>query len=245
MNISTISEKKNVVLTRGMQRRLVNDIKDIIKNPLTDHGIYYVHDEVDILKGYALIIGPSDTIYENGFYFFEFHFPQDYPFSPPKLVFRTSGDNIRFHPNLYRNGKVCLSIINTWKGEGWTSCQTIQSILLILVTLFHNKSLLNEPGVTEKHRDFKNYHKIIEYKNYDIAVNSILLQKNFPPTFIPFFHIIKKHFLDKYDCIIKKIEKKSKKMICLTTGIYNLRDICIDYVSLETKISRTYNLLKN
>ena len=38
-----------------MQRRLVNDIKDIIKNPLTDHGIYYVHDEIDILKGIAVI----------------------------------------------------------------------------------------------------------------------------------------------------------------------------------------------
>ena len=60
----------------------------------------------------------------------------------------------RFHPNLYRNGKVCLSILNTWKGEQWTSCQTIRSILLTLITLFHNKPLLNEPGFTEKSSDF-------------------------------------------------------------------------------------------
>ena len=224
MNLSTPLDTTttNVVLTRGMQRRLVNDIKDIIKNPLANHGIYYAHDEVDILKGYALIIGPSDTIYENGFYFFDFLFPPDYPFSPPKLVFKTGGENIRFHPNLYRNGKVCLSIVNTWRGEGWTSCQTIQSILLTLVTLFHSKSLLNEPGITEKHRDFKNYHKIIEYKNYDIAINSILLQKNLPAAFVPFFHIIKKHFFENYESIIKKIGKKSKTPSTLSTSIYNL-----------------------
>ena len=80
---------------------------------------------------------------------FEFNFPTNYPMSPPKLNYLTNDGSTRFHPNLYRNGKVCLSVLNTWRGEGWTSCQTIRSVLLILVTLFHNKPLLNEPGITE------------------------------------------------------------------------------------------------
>ena len=176
--VSSSTEKKNIIITRDTQRRLVQDIKTIIQNPLTNHGIFYAHDEDDILRGYALIIGPNETIYEDGYFMFEFHFPPNYPFSPPKLIFCTQGDNIRFHPNLYRNGKVCLSILNTWKGEGWTSCQTISSVLLTLVSLFHNKPLLNEPGITKRHRDFETYHRIIEYKTYQVAINTILLQKN-------------------------------------------------------------------
>ena len=44
-----------------------------IKNPLTNHGIYYIHDETNIMKGYAMIIGPKKTIYQDGFFFFSFN----------------------------------------------------------------------------------------------------------------------------------------------------------------------------
>ena len=50
--------------------RLIKDIRTIKKNPLTEHNIYYAHDEDNILKGYALIIGPKDTPYYGGFYFY-------------------------------------------------------------------------------------------------------------------------------------------------------------------------------
>ena len=51
--------------------RLIKDIKDLLKNPLHDSGIYYKHDESEILKGYALIIGPENTPYFGGYYLFE------------------------------------------------------------------------------------------------------------------------------------------------------------------------------
>ena len=51
--------------------RLLRDVKQMIKSPLTENGIYYIHDDVDMLKGYALIIGPEDTPYFAGNYFFE------------------------------------------------------------------------------------------------------------------------------------------------------------------------------
>ncbi len=105
-----------ITISRETKHRLINDIKDLIKNPLTSHGIYYIHDEENMLRGSALIIGPSDTIYADGFFLFKFKIPPNYPYSPPIVTFHTQGDNIRFNPNLYRNGKVCLSILNTWKG---------------------------------------------------------------------------------------------------------------------------------
>ena len=71
-----MSKNKNSkkVIGRKNVKRLQNDIIDIIKNPLTNDGIYYTHDDEDILKGYAVIFGPSDTIYRYGCYSFKFEF---------------------------------------------------------------------------------------------------------------------------------------------------------------------------
>ena len=218
---------QNIVITRDTQKRLVADIRNISQSPLTKHGIYYVHDEVDMLKGYALIIGPSDSIYADGFFFFEWFFPYNYPFSPPKILFRTYDGFTRFHPNLYKNGKVCLSLLNTWKGEQWTSCQTISSILLTLITLFHNKPLLNEPGFTEQNRDFKPYNEIIEYRNYKSAINGIVSQSLLPPLFLPFFPFIKKHFTKEYKNIINRLtDIITKKPVSetISVNVYNMKE---------------------
>ncbi len=51
-------------------KRLIRDVKNINKNPLTDSGIYYSHDTDNILKGYALIVGPDDTPYEKSIFIF-------------------------------------------------------------------------------------------------------------------------------------------------------------------------------
>ena len=94
--------------------RLLQDVKDIIKNPLESQGIYYKHDEADMLKGTALIIGPKDTPYENGFYFFKFEFPTDYPNSPPKVKYMTNDGETRFNPNLYVICEVVLCALSKY-----------------------------------------------------------------------------------------------------------------------------------
>ena len=82
----------NSGIQQSLVKRLVKDVKDILKNPLTDNGIIYSHDQDNMLKGYAIIFGPKDTIYENGVYFFEFNFPDTYPFNPPKLTYLTNNN---------------------------------------------------------------------------------------------------------------------------------------------------------
>ena len=169
-------------------RRLVKDVSNIIKSPLDDQGIYYSHSEDNLLEGHALIFGPEDTIYANGCYFFKFDYPTDYPFTPPKVTYLTNNGTTRFNPNLYRNGKVCISLLNTWKGEQWTSCQTISTILLTLTTLFHNKPLLNEPGITEKHQHFTQYNNIIECDNEKDKIMR-QLTRHFEQGFTPMWKI--------------------------------------------------------
>ena len=161
-------------VSKDALRRIISDIKELRRNPLNSHGIYYEHDETDMLKGRALIIGPADTPYEDGFYLFKFQFPANYPHSPPKVEFCTSDGYTRFNPNLYRSGKVCLSILNTWKGEPWSGCQTISSVLLAMCTILNNEPLLNEPGVEKSHRDYASYNEIIRYKNIEVAIFGML-----------------------------------------------------------------------
>ena len=103
----------NKFITKETINRLLKDVKQLIKCPLIDNGIYYIHDDDDILKGYAMIIGPEDTPYFGGYYFFNFTFPHDYPFSHPTVEFMTNNGRTRFNPNLYRSGKVCISILNS------------------------------------------------------------------------------------------------------------------------------------
>jgi len=199
------------LLSRETVHRLVKDVAELIKHPLTEHGIYYQHNEQDMLRGKALILGQSETPYFGGFYFFDFEFPLDYPFSPPKVLFQTQGENIRFHPNLYPCGKVCLSLLNTWRGEQWTSCQTISSLLLSLCCLFSAEPFLHEPGVFAQHPEFSAYQEIITFKNFDLACCGVLLNQ---VSFVgnPFVSIIQQQFqLHKNDWKAKMEKEKEKE----------------------------------
>ena len=204
-----MSSEKTTVLTKDTISRLLRDVRNIMKNPLTENGIYYTHDDEDMLKGYALIIGPSETPYFGGNYFFEIQYPANYPHSPPHVIYCTNGDNIRFNPNLYKCGKVCVSILNTWRGEQWTSCQTISTLLLTLCTLLCKNPLLNEPSVTSTHADFNNYTKIIQYKNIEIAILKMVNKTAgvYPEKFDFFYSIIKEIFLKNKEAVQKYLER--------------------------------------
>lgn len=224
------------------KKRIMKDIIDIEKNPI-EH-IFYHANEDNIEKGYAMIIGPQDTPYENGFYFFEFIFPNNYPFSPPKVYFRTSDNKTRFNPNFYVNGYVCLSLLNTWPGEQWSSCQSIRSILLNLMIIMNDKPLLNEPGISIQHKDFYNYNKIIQYRNYEIAFLRCLNMDQLNDSYKIFHSHIKKYFLEHYKMIRDKLESFNQNEIVQTT-IYNLYCV-INYNNIIKLIEICYNeLIKN
>ena len=244
----------SIVLKKDTITRLIKDVKDIITNPLTSHGIYYHHNESDILKGEVLIIGPKDTPYENGYYLFEISYPVNYPFSPPVVKYYTNDGITRFNPNLYKCGKVCLSILNTWRGDQWSSCQTISSVLLALCTIFNNAPLLNEPGISAEHLDFKNYNMVLEYKNFEIGMMHMFrlivlnADANTDSKFSAFKDIIKTHFLENYKknkdrldtlLLINKNKDKNNKSSVIHIGIYSMF-IPIDYENLKIKFQELH-----
>lgn len=215
-----------IVLSKETTKRLLKDVKELIKHPLDSHSIYYKHDESNILKGYVYICGPKDTMYFGGNYFFEFTFPYDYPHKPPKVEFKTNDGITRFHPNMYRSGKLCLSILNTWRGDQWTGCQSIRTILLTIVSIMDNVPLLHEPGFTEKHPDVAKYNEIIYFKNFDFSVNSIL-SKDSGWHISPFNDIFEKEMGEQFtknraDILTILEEKKGQTPDIIKTGIYSM-----------------------
>ena len=79
-----------------------------------------------------LIYGPEGTPYESTFFAFDVHFPRDYPSSPPIFHYITYS-NTQLNPNLYQDGKVCVSLLGTWVGK--VNCESKHDIKLFIILL--------------------------------------------------------------------------------------------------------------
>jgi len=114
-----------------------------------DSSIFLRVDEtrVDVIK--ALITGPEGTPYYNGCYLFDIFLGPSYNQSPPSVKYMTTnGGKFRFNPNLYADGKVCLSLLGTWSGPGWVSGKStlLQVLISIQSMILCEEPYLNEPG---------------------------------------------------------------------------------------------------
>lgn len=156
-----------------------------------------------------LISGPKDTPYENGLFEFHAYFPVDYPNSVPQVIIHTTNNGkVRFNPNLYANGKVCLSLLGTWAGqesEKWNpkTSTFIQVMISIQSLILVEQPCFNEPG-WEKDINTPRGKLLSDNYNKDLHFNTIRLGminmiKN-PP--IGFEQVVKTHFSMKKEEII-------------------------------------------
>lgn len=192
-------------------RRAVKDYKDYLESDLKKSGIYCVQDSDNILHYLAMIIGPEDTPYEGGFYLFDIHLSNNHPYEHPRVKFCTYGDNVRFNPNLYVEGKVCLSILGTWSGPPWVSTMNISTLLLNIQSLLHDNPIINEPGF-EKYKNTdsigKNYVVFLSYFNVKVALFTMF--KKTPKIFELFKEDMKEYIKnnsDKYSKLCCKLEQ--------------------------------------
>ncbi|KAM3863774.1 ubiquitin-conjugating enzyme E2 Z [Diretmus argenteus] len=178
--------------------RIKRDIMSIYKEP--PPGMFVVPDPQDMTKIHALITGPFDTPYEGGFFLFLFRCPPDYPIHPPRVKLITTGHNtVRFNPNFYRNGKVCLSILGTWTGPAWSPAQSISSVLISIQSLMTENPYHNEPGFEQERHpgDSKNYNECIRHETLRVAVCDMLEGKVSCPEAL--WSVMEKSFLEYYD----------------------------------------------
>ncbi|KAK0664028.1 putative baculoviral IAP repeat-containing protein [Cercophora samala] len=146
-NVFSGFKTREVSSTGARMRKLYTQISSLHAD-LPD-GIYvrYGESRPDVLK--VLIFGPKSTPYEHGIFLFDMFCDHDFPQSPPKVKFLTTGGGkVRFNPNLYADGKVCLSLLGTWGGPTWVP--DVSTILQVLVSIqsmiFVERPYFNEPG---------------------------------------------------------------------------------------------------
>ncbi|KAI9811422.1 MAG: hypothetical protein M1832_000891 [Thelocarpon impressellum] len=128
--------------------RITRELGEIQKS--SDLSLAVACRDVDVRSVKAVIVGPPDTPYEFGFFEFSLKFGKDYPGKAPTVTATTTNSGrCRFNPNIYANGKVCLSILGTWRGESgeeWSSAQGLESILISIQSLMSSNPYENEPG---------------------------------------------------------------------------------------------------
>jgi ubiquitin-protein ligase len=161
-----------------------------------------------------MIVGPKDTPYHNGLFEFHAYFPDNYPSAVPKVLINTTdNDKVRFNPNLYSNGKVCLSLLGTWqgdKGESWIPeiSTFFQVILSIQSLILVDDPYFNEPGYErsmntpegKKHSSL--YNENIRYETVRVAMIGMLKHKD-----KNYDVFIEQHFKLKKAEIIEVVDK--------------------------------------
>jgi ubiquitin-protein ligase len=191
--------------------------------PLTDGSGIFFRQDCDTLSIFKFLIIPNeDTPYKYGCFVFDVHLSPDFPNEPPKVCHVTSKKNdFRFNPNLYSDGKVCLSLLGTWGGQsesekwippsgsnpGSTFSQLMLSIYSMIFTEF---PWYNEPGRERGISDAEKCPRSIEY-NKELQIGTIkyaiMNQLKYPEE--GFENVIKTHFKLKQNEVIEYIKKQN------------------------------------
>ncbi|CAD5110727.1 unnamed protein product [Dimorphilus gyrociliatus] len=157
----------------------------------------------------ALITGPANTPYENGCYMFDIIFPNDYPSNPPYVNFLTTGNGtVRFNPNLYVTGKVCLSLLGTWSGEQWDkrTSTLLQVLLSIQSLIFVEEPYFNEPGyqfkmgTSEGKQESDIYNRKVLFNNLKWGILNNLKNPNeiFKSAMLTHFYHKRNHIINQF-----------------------------------------------
>lgn len=123
-----------------------------------------VSDEARMDLVRVAVLCPADTPYMNGVAFVDLRLPADYPASPPQAKFvSTAGGSVRFNPNLYAEGKVCLSLLGTWAGPGWEPGKSTLAQLLLAIQgqILNPNPWMNEPGHTAAPASCRGYNAVL------------------------------------------------------------------------------------
>ncbi len=231
-------------------KRVKKDLEEI-NNNLSYKQIerIYIHipDPKNLAHIKALIVGPKATPYEGGFFFFDMQIPDNYPQTPPKVVMETldQSRSVRFNPNLYIEGKVCLSILGTWSGPSWTPAMSLSTVLTSIQSLMSEKPYTNEPGYENaSDKDCSQYNDCINYYTFDVAILKQL--KQICKGHEPFKNIIEKIMVMDYEEHIKRaknLESKMEGKAISAPGPFSSMKATCNYKNIQSELTEFYNKL--
>jgi len=119
------SSKNNNTLS-GSGKRIQKELAEITLDPPCNCSAG-PKDDSNLYEWVSTITGPEGSPYAGGVFFLKILFPEDYPFKPPKVTFRTR----IYHCNINSNGQICLDILK----DNWSPALTISKVLLSICSL--------------------------------------------------------------------------------------------------------------
>lgn len=161
----------------------------------------------------VLISGSAGTPYAHGLYHFELYCEDSFPVGPPKMQILTGKGKVRFNPNLYQCGKICLSLLGTWPGDAnemWNPAKSsIFQIFISIQSLVMTEDVYyNEPGY-ESMRNTENgrlgnegYSNVVRLANIRHAMIDMIRK---PPA--GFEEVVRRHFAIKKGEILEECQK--------------------------------------
>ncbi|XP_038898059.1 probable ubiquitin-conjugating enzyme E2 26 isoform X6 [Benincasa hispida] len=163
----------------------IQDDWKILQNDLPETIFVRVYESrLDLMR--AVIIGAQGTPYHDGLFFFDIFFPPCYPDMPPQVYYHSKG--LRLNPNLYNCGKVCLSLLNTWRGSGnenWVPGMStmLQVLVSIQGLILNTKPYFNEPGYAYQSgsKAGENRSQAYNEETYILSIKTMLYNIRKPP----------------------------------------------------------------
>lgn len=126
-------------------KRVAKELIDLRKDPPAGCSAGPINDS-DMFKWEGVIMGPSDSPYHGGIFNMTVDFPTDYPFKPPRVMFTTK----IYHPNINKDGFICLDILKT----NWSPALTISKVLLSVLSMLTDPNP-DDPLVPEIANEYK------------------------------------------------------------------------------------------
>ncbi|KAL4069739.1 hypothetical protein V8B97DRAFT_2008249 [Scleroderma yunnanense] len=134
--------------SKAFLARLTKEYRALMTSLPESIAVRAYEDRTDLLR--SLIIGPENTPYEDAPFIIDWMLDSNFPQSPPVAHFHSwTNGNGRVNPNLYEEGKVCLSILGTWSGDRTETWSAARSSLLQAFVSIQGLVLVKEPWFCE------------------------------------------------------------------------------------------------
>ena len=154
-------------------RRLQSELMQLKKDP--SYFFSVEPNENNFLKWDFLMIGPPETFYEGGIFKGELYFPKEYPNKAPVLTFTSE----MHHPNIYKDGKVCISIlhegVDQWGEESvterWNPSHSVNTVMMSIVSMLGYPNF-NSPANVDASREWQDSIETYKNKIYKIVSNT-------------------------------------------------------------------------
>ena len=142
-------------------------------------------------------------------FFFDVQLSPSYPKQPPKFHYHSYSQ--RLNPNLYVDGKVCVSLLGTWSGQGsenWDPANSnlLQVLISIQGLILVNEPYFNEPGYSGQKGTSTGKKKSRSYNEMVLIENLTSLTRiaENPPSL--FHNEVREHLNDRWSFLAKRLE---------------------------------------